>query len=468
MRPNILLIYTDQQRYDSLGCYGNHLVYTPNLNRLASEGALFENYFVQSPVCMASRMSFLTGRYCSNLGIGANGVPLPESVPNIAHLLKPYGYHTAQIGKLHFQPHAKRNHKNPHPLYGFDTMILSDEPGCYEDAYIKWVENKGSDIVDKARTSLPDAALMYAKGSKVDVPRNTHEPFVFEGDESVTHSAFVASETIDYIKRRKNDPFFCISGFYAPHTPVNPPKKWVDYYDKVTFEPPHLGKNEEYMDFLKEIDEIQWQKIKRYYMALVSHVDECVGKILNTLEEEGLKDNTIVLFTSDHGEFLGDHGRIQKGRPGHDCIIKVPLLLRYPKHIAKGLRLEALTEGVDMLPTILDFCGIQSPDFLQGKSWLPILQQRTTEHKDEIIMEYFDPCYNDRPLLCHTTIRTKQYKYYLSDVEEGLYDMQKDPYELDNVINQAQYSEIISQLRRSMVRKLQQIKYYDNNWDAPY
>jgi arylsulfatase A-like enzyme len=133
-RPNILLIYTDQLRWDALGCNGNRDVRTPNLDALAAGGLTFDHFFVQNPVCMPSRLSFLTGQYPSTLRVTHMGVPVPEDVVALPRLLSPYGYMTANIGKLHFLPHANRDHRVPHPAYGFDHLEISDEPGCYEDA----------------------------------------------------------------------------------------------------------------------------------------------------------------------------------------------------------------------------------------------------------------------------------------------------------------------------------------------
>lgn len=197
-RPNVLLLYTDQQRWDSLGCYGNPFAITPNLDRLAKRGALLRNFFVQSPVCMPSRISMLTGRYCSSTHVGKNGQSFPPHLTPVNQLLKPYGYVTAQIGKLHFEPHVRRCHKNPTSTYGFDVFILSDEPGCYDDAYTKWVESINPEMLPKVRCSLPPSAFKYNKPSYSNIPRETHEPYVFEGDEEFTHSSFVASETCEF------------------------------------------------------------------------------------------------------------------------------------------------------------------------------------------------------------------------------------------------------------------------------
>ena len=138
-KPNILILYTDQQRWDTVGANRNPHIYTPNLDWLAQEGISFDHCFCQSPLCMPSRVSFLTGQYPSTLGITHMGVPVPENTPTIATILKQYGYRSANLGKLHFLPHANRDHRQAHPLYGFDQVEVSDEPGVYEDTYRAWV-----------------------------------------------------------------------------------------------------------------------------------------------------------------------------------------------------------------------------------------------------------------------------------------------------------------------------------------
>lgn len=466
-RPNVLIIYTDQQRWDTLGCYGNSHAVTPHLDQFASEGARLDRYFVQNPVCMPSRMSFLTGQYCGMLGIGDNGIPFPDDKVPVHQLLKRYGYHTAQIGKLHFQPHSRRDHRDPADDYGFDTFILSDEPGCYDDAYTKWVEAVRPEMLQKIRTSLPPEAendrLLNISGY-TDIPRETHEPYVFEGEEDYTHSSFVASETCRFIKRHQDQPFFAIAGFYAPHTPVNPPKRCIDLYDFNQLGLPKLGEDEQFEDFLKDITAEQWQKIRGYYLALVSHVDDCVGQIMETLRQEGLEEETLVIFTSDHGEYLGDHGRIQKGMPGHDCIIRVPCMIKYPGKIKPGMVIDQFVEAVDIVPTILDFCGIQTPTFVQGQSVKGLLQQESDLHKEDILVESFT-LYGNRM----TAVRNKDYKYYCdSEGNEILYDLKNDPDELKNVAKEEQYFSALAGMRKRLIIRLQQAAYQNRNRVAMY
>lgn len=469
-RPNVLIIYTDQQRWDSLACYGNELAHTPNLDKLASRGARLNSYFVQNPVCMPSRMAFLTGRYCSNLGVGTNGIPFPEDAVAINQILQPYGYHTAQIGKLHFQPHARRDHRDPHPLYGFDTFILSDEPGCYDDAYTKWVEAIDPDMVDKVRVSLPPAAYHYGKNSFSDVPRNTHQPYLFEGEEDYTHSSFVTAEICRFIEEHKKERFFAIAGFYAPHTPVNPPQRFVDMYNPEDMDLPLVGEKEEIASFLKGISEDKWREIIAYYLALVSHVDDCVGKIINQLEAEGIFENTMVIFTSDHGEYLGDHGRIQKGMPGHDCITRVPFIISYPEKINSGIVVDELVEAVDVLPTILDYCAVQTPGYVQGKSFKKLLENSNSKtdskshHREDVLTEFFVPGGKKE-----STIRTKKYKYYCSSIgEELLYDLKNDPEELNNQVGNPDYTNVLLDLRKRMIVRIQEAAYKSGERKAEY
>ena len=464
-RPNVLLLYTDQQRFDTIS-YGRELaIDTPNLNALAADGAYFTNYFVNNPVCSPSRMSFLSGRHCSSVGVGWNGISLPEDVQPLNCLLKPYGYHSAQIGKLHFTPHAKRDHKDPTPTFGFDTFILSDEPGCYDDAYTKWLEMVAPDQVDKARTALPPAALRYNKPAYSTQPRATHQPYLFAGEEGCNHASFVASELIRYINSRDgNNPFFAIGGFYAPHPPINPLKKYVDMVDVSKLSPPKLGENEWFDKQVADVPEEKWLEIKAYYLAQVKEIDCLVGEIVQTLKDKGLYDDTIIVFTSDHGEYLGEHGKIGKGMPGYDCITHVPMIMKYTREIKPGTVIDNLVEGVDFVPTILDFCGIQVPQFVQGKSLRPLLRGETTEHKDSVLVESFEP-YGLR----QTTLRTAKYKYYCSNAgDELFFDLEKDPGELENRVNDPAYKEAVSEMRYKLVIRLQNSAFRNMEMSAEY
>ena len=463
-RPNILLLYTDQQRRDSLGCYGNPLARTPHLDRLAAEGVRFDHFYVQAPVCSPSRMSFLTGQYCSSVGIGCNGIELPEDTWTIAKLLKLNGYETAQIGKLHFWPHSVRSHRDPHPAYDFDTLILSDEPGCYDDAYIKWVEAIDPAQVPLCRCKMPPAALQAGRRDVYGKGRSTEEPYVFEGDEGLTHSSFVASEVSRWLRQPHAKPFFCIAGFYAPHAPINPPQRFVDLLDPAEMPLPKLSGQEQMGNRLEHVDDDGWRKAHAYYLALCSHVDDCCGQILAALDETGLADDTIVIFTTDHGEYLGDHGRVGKGMPGQDVICRVPTILRYPGRFPAGKVVGDLVEGVDWVPTMLDYAAVQSPRFVQGRSLRAAIEGTDPAPRDDILIESFHP---HAPRT--STVKTRTHTYHCTSTgREILYDRLADPDEGTNVVADPANAAVLSDLRRRMILRLQRAAFNCQERPAAY
>ncbi len=455
-RPNVLVIYTDQQRWDTLSCQGQQAVQTPNMDALAAMGARLDQCYVQNPVCAPSRASFLSGQYCSSLRIGTNGVQFPQQVETLPSILKAYGYTTAQIGKLHFEPHARRDHRDPALRYGFDVMIQSDEPGCYDDAYTKWVERVAPEQLPQVRTMLPPAAVLWGKQGYSEVPRNTHEPYCFAADADLTHTAFVTEQVCDFLRRQPKDtPYFAIAGYYAPHPPLNPPREYLARVDRDKVRLPAVGEDEPVSRELQHMTAEKWRDVACAYLAMVAQVDDGIGEIMDCLRQRGDLENTVLVFTSDHGEFLGDHGRIQKGMPGHDCITHVPCLVAYPGRIPAGRVCSALTEAVDIAPTLLDFCGVQTPSFMQGRSLEGLLTGRTEQHKQAVLTEYFGE-HGDR----QTTVRTKDYKYYCAEQgQELLFDLAKNPEETRNCVDDPDYAEPLSQMRLHMIRAIQRAAY---------
>ncbi|MFW5856209.1 MAG: sulfatase, partial [Bacillota bacterium] len=428
-RPNILLIHTDQQRWDALGINGNQDIHTPNLDRLGKEGINFDHYFVNNPVCMPSRVSYLSGLYPSTLGIYRNGVPVSEDLQVLPKMLSPYGYVTANIGKLHFLNHANRDHKDPHPDYGFDHLEISDEPGCYDDAYRAWVRRKAPEQLDKISVGLPPATETWQEAMNIDDNINHPEerfpkkPVPFKADSDLTHSAFVAEQTVEFLKKHQDENFFCAAGFYSPHSPWVAPQEYIDKYNPEELSFPSFP---ETVDSKRSEDYFSDEELKlarQGYYAMVSEVDYQVGKILSELENLGLRDNTIVIFTSDHGEYLGDHLRYGKGTPGYDCVSRVPLIIRWPEVISETGTFSGLAEAVDLVPTILESAGIQIPYRLQGKSLYPVLTGEKSVTKDTTLLEGEGV----------KTLRTRDYRYVVkADGKEMLFDLKNDPGEYNN------------------------------------
>lgn len=452
-RPNILLIYTDQQRWDALGANGNSEIITPNLDRLAAEGNNYDHFFVNNPVCMPSRVSMLTGRYPSSLGIFTNGVPVEPDELTLPRMLSNYGYHSANFGKLHFLPHANRDHHDVHSDYGFDQLEISDEPGCYEDAYRAWVRARAPEQLDKISCGLPPAALAWraAMNMKETVKhpeeRFPKRPIPFEADDDLTFSAFVADRTIDYLHSRQasGSPFFCIAGFYSPHSPWIAPQKFLDLYNPADFKLPTFPDEMNARRGPGSCDDEELRAARHGYYAMVTELDHYVGRILEALSETGLADNTIVIFTSDHGEFLGDQLMYGKGYPAPDCISRVPLIVRRPG-AAGGQTLSQLTEAVDLAPSILRWAGVQAPGHLQGEA---IAETPDQPGKEAALTEGVG----------WKALRTATHRYIAeADGSEKLIDLAADPGEYHNVAGRVEYDEALADARAAMIRKLLEIE----------
>jgi len=463
-RPNILLLYTDQQRWDALGAAGNAEIKTPNLDRLAAGGLNFARFFVQNPVCMPSRVSMLTGRYPSALGITRNGVPVPPDALTLPRILRNYGYYSANIGKLHFLPHANRDHRQVHPDYGFDHLEISDEPGCYEDAYRAWVRRKAPDQLDGISVGLPPATEVWQKQMGVrDGIRHPPERFPiraipFAARSDLTHSAFVAEQTMEFLRgRRDGRPFFCIAGFYSPHSPWVAPREFLELYDPASFSIEPYPASLQADRAKRQCTEAELRAARHGYYAMVSEVDLHVGRILECLVQAGLAEDTIVVFTSDHGEWLGEHLRYGKGYPATDAISRVPLLVRWPAGVAApGRTIDGICEAVDLVPTLLEWIGVPTPPALQGRSFAPLARAEAWSGRTSALIEgdYWK------------ALRTAGHHYVLkAGGEEHLYDLAADPRAYRDLAGEPVSTPILVDLRLELARRLIEMeRYADRTW----
>jgi arylsulfatase A-like enzyme len=448
-RPNVLLITTDQQRWDTIRAGGNPHIHTPNLDALAARGTLFRNAYCNSPVCMPSRQSFLSGRYPWTLNLTANGQEMPRDVMCIQHLLQRAGYHTAQIGKLHFTNIQPRDTGEVHPRYGFDTMLLAEHnaPG-FRDLYDVWAEARQTGASDRIR-DLGETAYW-------DAPAYQHPteqfqgsmPLVFQADDELTLTAMVCDEAASFLRRRHAGNWFCHVGIFAPHNPFNPPKRFADLYDPEALPAPQMDEDDRSRTGLTEAD---WKRSKAHYYGMVSELDEKVGRLLAVLYETGQRDNTVVVFTSDHGDNCGDHGCGGKGGPGWDSCLRVPLIASWPGRLQEGARREELVELVDLVPTILDLCTLETPPFVQGRSFRAILEGRDDDRdKDDVFMQIGSP--NGVQWM---TLRSAAYKLCVSsDGTTILYDMETDPQELTDLADDPAYAQIRATMTDRLLQRI--------------
>lgn len=427
--PDVLMVYADQWRWDALGCAGGVAV-TPHLDALAAAGVRFPTAVVQSPVCMPSRASLLTGRLPSALGITAMGIPVPQDVPTVATLLGSRGWRTASIGKLHLLPHANRDFSCPHPAYGFDTLVVSDEPGVYEDDYRAWVRAQDPGALEHLPVALPPAAAVWQRtmhpgeggGDQGPAARDDYaDAGVFGADASLTHCAWVATRTIEHLDALPDhQPALTIASFFSPHAPYSVPQRFYDLYERSALPLPAWDDADHERAQREGLTEERLRAVRHGYLAACSEVDHHVGRLLEALDRLGRAENTLVLFLSDHGEWLGDHARLAKGHPTDDPVSRVPLIARWPAVAVAGHVEDHVVELLDVLPTVLQACGVPVPPDLQGTSLLGALRGEPLDGPEAAITEHDD----------WTSLRTADHHYLVhADGSEHLWDLGADPEE---------------------------------------
>lgn len=435
--PNILWICTDQQRFDTIACLGNPHIRTPNIDRLVSEGVTFTRAFSQSPVCTPSRASFLTGRYPRTTLVRQNGQAIPPDEILITRTLADAGYDCGLIGKLHLAPCQSRVEKRIDD--GYRVFHWSHDPfptWGHANEYTAWLESKGYKWRD----------LYHPKGhAYAGVPAELHQ------------TTWCADRGIDFIKTGSRAPWCLSINIFAPHHPFDPPGEYLEKYDPDALPDPAYQPGElENKPVFQKVDHDgayggmllgfskmtpqQRRRVTAAYYAMIEHVDHNVGRLLQALDDAGQRDNTIVIFMSDHGELLGDHGVYLKGPYTYDCSLGVPLIVRWPDRFKAGLKCDGLVELVDIAPTLLAAAGLPVPRRMQGRSFLDICAGKSNphKHKDYTYAEYYigQPFHRklkDIPLL--TSVRTATAKvtaYAGMDIGE-LYDLTSDPGEHDNL-----------------------------------
>ena len=448
-RPNILWICTDQQRVDTLGAYGNEIVNTPNLDELANKGFVFENCFSQSPVCTPSRASFLTGRYPRTCRTRQNGQDIPEDEILVTRLLAETGYDCGLAGKLHISAcnpsvctEIERRIND-----GYQEFHWSHHDGGgwgLNNEYWQWLSERGFEYEEKAH---PDCDYI-----KLGMP------------EELSQSAWCAEKAMEFFDKHKEDeqPWLFSVNFFDPHHGFNACEDALKRYEEILEEIPLP----EYLD--KELDSKPvWQNtdhqgayngrsgfefdkmtekdhrwIRASYFAMVEVVDRQIGKMLEKLKVNGQLENTIIIFTSDHGEMLGDHGIYLKGPYFYDNLVKVPLLFSMPS-IKSGRRINSLVEMVDIAPTLLEAASLPVAPGMQGKSLLPLLKGDISEdsHRSNVYCEFYGANFSYTPHAFTTMVRTKDYKLTVAHKQNTgeLYDLQNDPGEVVNLWDNPDY-----------------------------
>lgn len=467
-QPNILFIMTDQQRWNSLGCHGSATARTPNIDALAASGVSFDRYYCANPICTPNRISLFSGMYPRSHGVFTNGLEPNGERPTIAAHLSAHGYRTASIGKIHFTPFGGRagNMESGHlwsespqlartwngPYWGFDHVELTighTQPIAH---YGRWFSQQGG-TPDMLEINRPATLPAEASGTGTTrVPASLHS------------SSFVGTRTVEWLEQRdRSTPFFLVASFPDPHGPFDPPEEVAARFDPhdvtmpIREEGELASRPQHYRDHFRGawhrrglhdpqhpegIDEATTRHRIAYTDAMVSLVDDNVGKILAYLEDSGERENTIVVFTTDHGELLGDHGLWAKGPFFYEQLVRLPLIVSVPGGTSG--KTDNLLSTVDIVPTLCDLAGIDVPYWVDGVSAASTLrgdEVNAAATRDECLIEYRTGYEWTDEISAYVVVGSdRKYVRYRSGSEE-LTDLVADPLERTNIVADVHESE---------------------------
>jgi len=480
-RPNILFIFTDDHASHSISAYGSVINKTPNLDRIANEGMLFENCFCTNSICGPSRAVIQTGKYSHINGFIMNGNMFDGTQQTFPKLLQKSGYETAVIGKWHLGEHMEPQG------YNYSEVVIGQGP-YYNPPMLRDAKGDGNrvrkDYVGYTTDIITDLTLEWLKND-----RDKDKPFMLMYQHKAPHREWAPGpkylsmydgETIPepdnlfdkYLTRtsaaQKQD--MSIEFTMTPKDLKLTPPPYLTEEQLAVWKKAYDPKNEAFKKAdLKGDDLIRW-KYQRYikdYLRCIASVDDNVGRVLDFLEESGLKENTIVIYTSDQGFYLGDHGWFDK-RFMYEESYRQPLMVSWPGVTKPGSRSDALVSNIDFAETLLDMAGVEVPADMQGASMVPILKGKTPDNWRKAHYYQYYEFLNDRrtPHMVrrHYGVRTQRYKliHYYNVDEWELFDLEADPREMTNLYGEPQYAQLVRELKTNITDLQTELKVPDD------
>ncbi len=429
-QANLLFLCSDQHQTAASGCYGHDEVRTPHIDEIAADGVRFDRTYCQSPVCVPSRGSIVTGVYPHSHGARILQDPLPSDARTVAHFFKDHGYVTGAIGKMHFVDESRR--------HGFDHRLHN------------------RDFLNRL-TKAEQEALRKDQRAPDVVGRPSPLPARYFRD------TYYSEETVKFLRENRDRPFCLWSSFFMPHTPLVPMKEFFDLYDPEKLTLPersdreleggfegHLIRAKE-RGWYQQSDEQLRRSMAGYY-GNISQMDSNIGRVFDTLRELGLDKNTVVVYTSDHGEMAGAH-RMWTKHNMYEQSVSVPLIVRMPDRIEAGVSRREIIEQIDLFPTLAELCGLGTPPGIHGRGFAALVRNQAFEQREFAYSEYYfcrrvftrDDRYVGKPPIL--MVRTDRWKLnHLSWERSELFDLENDPGEFHNVIDDSGNAGIVKEL----------------------
>lgn len=448
-KPHIILIMTDQHRADALGCAGNPIIHTPNLDVLAADGNLFNNAYSSCPSSTPARAGLLTGLSPWHHGMLGYGKVAEKYEFEMPAMLREAGYYTFGIGKMHWHPQYN--------THGFHGMLL-DESGRVESEgfmsdYRRW-------FLTQAPGKDPDLT---------GIGWNDHGAAAYKLEERLHPTTWTANEAVNLIRNYDlENPLFLKISFARPHSPYDPPARFLDMYAPDSIPLPYksdwsssIGANvvnpaqQSDAPFACFSDEYTLNS-RRHYYASITMIDEQIGRIVNTLKEQGMYENALICFISDHGDMMGDHHHWRKTY-AYEGSSAIPFIVKWPASLTRktkaGKTLEYPVELRDVLPTLLDVAETPIPAKMNGRTLTPLVTQENPEWRKWIDLEHAT-CYAPRNYWCALTDGRYKYIWFIHSGEEQFFDLTADPEECYNQIESRKYKKKIAEFRQGMIDHL--------------
>ncbi len=440
-RPNVLVIIGDDHAPYVFGAYGNKQVRTPSLDRLAAQGVRFNRAYCNSPMCTPSRQSFLTGKLPHTVGVTLLRTALKAREVTLADILSARGYETRAIGKMHF---------NSRLTHGFDRHIDGPEHRAFLKAQAARPLPEDLPVLPRWRP-FKDHARVWLNGFYRPLGRYDAE----------MQSTFLANEAAAFIKAKRDAPYLLFVSFREPHSPFHFPVEYAKRYDPQKMPVGRVGPEDDGQipAIFRDLTDAEKRGIVASYYTSVTFLDKNIGLVLDALDRSGQADRTLVVYLGDHGYSLGHHGRFEK-HCFYEPAVRSPLMFRFPNRYPAGEASDALVEFADIVPTVLDVCGVPAPTDLWGRSVNGILSGESRAHRDFIFSEYLE---NEEAM-----IRTAQFKFIYTrgkrERKDGyatgrplpgrtrrLYDVVADPDEMHNLAAASEHEQTVAKLEARML-----------------